>query len=55
MRENYIDKNFDSWSDSVVNNYINTIKKAKNIFESSLTNNSCNEVIFFTNITACES
>jgi len=43
---NYIDNNFESWSDSVVNNYINTIKKAKNIFESSLTNNSCNKVIF---------
>ena len=42
----YIEKNFDSWSDLVVNNYINTIKKAKNIFESSLTNNSCNKVIF---------
>ena len=43
---NYVDKNFDSWSDLVVNNYINTIIKAKNIFESSLTNNSCNKVIF---------
>ena len=45
-KRNYIDKNFDSWSDLVVNNYIKSVKKAKNIFESSLTNNSCNKVIF---------
>ncbi len=42
----FINENFDSWSDDIVINYIETIDKAKLIFQNSLKTNKCNKLIF---------
>ena len=41
-----IDKNFEIWSDEIVNNYILTIKKAKLLFGKNLKTNKCKNSIF---------
>ena len=41
-----IDTNFDIWSDKIVKNYINSIKKAEQIFKKSINTNKCGSPIF---------
>ena len=41
-----INNDFDNWSDSVVDNYIITINKAKNLFENTVDSNVCKNPIF---------
>jgi hypothetical protein len=41
-----INSDFDSWSDSIVNNYTSTIQKAKLIFGDNLKTNKCKKLIF---------
>ena len=41
-----IDTNFDIWSDKIVKNYINSIKKAEQIFKKSINTNKCVSPIF---------
>ena len=41
-----IDSNFDIWSDKIVKNYINSIKKAEQIFKKSINTNKCGSPIF---------
>ena len=41
-----INKDFKMWSDSIVNNYISTIKNAKLLFGNNLTTNKCKNLTF---------
>ena len=43
---NQIKLNFDTWSDTIVENYINSIKKAEQIFKTSIITNKCKSPIF---------
>jgi hypothetical protein len=41
-----IDKNFDNWSDEVINNYLLTIEKATLLFNNNVKTNKCKNSIF---------
>ena len=41
-----INLNFDIWSEKIVDNYINSIKKAEQIFKNSINTNKCKSPIF---------
>ena len=41
-----IGKNFDDWSDNIVNNYLLTIKNARLLFNKNIQTNKCNNSIF---------
>ena len=45
VRKN-IDKNFELWSNDIVNNYVSTIKSAKLLFSKNLNTNRCENLIF---------
>jgi len=46
ISRNNIDKNFDIWSDEIVNNYVSIIKNAKLLFSKNLKTNKCKNLIF---------
>ena len=41
-----IDRDFDNWSDKIVNNYISTIKNANLLFSKNIKTNKCDSTIF---------
>jgi len=46
LKRKEISSNFETWSNDIVNNYVNTIEKAQKLFGKNLKSNKCQNVIF---------